>query len=203
MAWSTTCVCANLQFLVLKVPEGEGWDRIWGLDGGQPRVFVRTSTFWCSRSQKVRVGTESGGWTAVNHVCLCQPPLSGPRGPRRFRLWGLPVGRPSTTCVCANLQFLVLKVPEGGGWDRIWGLGGRQPRAFVRTSTFWCSRSQKVGVGTESGGWTAVNHVCLCQPPLSGPRSPRGVHAASPVSLRPALISASLEDAANFLPAKC
>ena len=115
------------------------------MDGRQPRVFVPTSSFWFSRSQKVGDGTESGGWAAVNHVRLCEPPLSGAQGPRRWGLGqNLGVGRPSTTCVCANLHYLVLKVREGEGWDRIWGLDGRQPRAFVPTSTIWSTEPETV-----------------------------------------------------------
>ena len=105
----------------------------------------------------------------VNLVCLCQPPLSGGRAPRR---WGLVqrvgVGRLSTSCVCANLPCLVGEGPEGGGWSRGWGLDACQPRVSVPTSPVWWAPAQKVGVGPGGGGWTPVILVCLCQPPLSG-----------------------------------
>ena len=83
-----------------------------------------------SRSQKVGVGTEVGGWTAANHVTVYQPPVSDRQGP------GVEV--------CACPSHLVLPPPVSGQ-----------------------SRSQKVGVGTEMGGWTAADHVTLYQPSVS------------------------------------
>ena len=136
-------------------PECEGWDRNWGLVPCQPRAHVPTSPVWAASArrrpsqpdqprqsvptspvcaagpQKVRVGTETGGWTPANHVRMYQPPPSGPQVPngdrhsptnhvnpyqpplsarRDPRMWGLGqklgVGAVPTTCACTNLPHL-------------------------------------------------------------------------------------------------
>jgi hypothetical protein len=157
MAHGTTAFAPVNRVSLYQPPlSGMNGPRDDGLCSGQPRASVPTCPFRPGQPQKMGVGAESGCWRASNRVSLYRPPLNGMNGPRDDGLcpgqpresvptspfwheW--PTGRGplprSTTCICTNLPFLAWPAPEDGGWRRIWGLAGVQPRESVPTSPFW------------------------------------------------------------------
>ena len=129
--------------------------------------------------------SEDGGWRRIWGLAGVQPRESVPTSP----FWhGWPTGRRplprSTTCVCTNLPFLAWPAPESGGWRRIWGLAGVQPRESVPTSPFWHPRPTRRRLSPRSTTCIRTNlpflgpkaHATTAWSLHSAERSP--VHAA-------------------------
>ena len=154
----------------------------------------------------------------VNHVGLCQPPLSGrPRPPWRPACARQPRGFVPTSPIWQA------QAPECGGWHRIGGLDARQPRVPVPTSPIWqaaapwrpaCARQPRGFVPTspfwqaqapECGGWHRIGGLDARQPREPVPISPiwaggatkrpwasSGIKRSSAVGVSPGLYAQNL-----------
>ena len=143
-----------------------------GEDGGEgrSRERCRRAIAWSTTTSLSGRPRPSGDRPApVNHVGLYQPPVSGTLKPQNVG-----VGTESGGWTARQPRVPVPTSPIWQAAAQRRPACAREPRGFVPTSPFWHAQAQNVGVGTESGGWTPVNHVDLYQPPLSGRPRPSG-----------------------------